>query len=240
MARNQEKAQATLNRFLAYKKEQLYGNKGKRPAFAHECNNLLEAERWRRQIIKEISKEVSEIQNGSLGEHRIRDLNDHINKLLRVKKHWERQIKILGGPDYTRAVPSIRDGKEAPMGSGGYFYFGAAKELPGVRELFERKNLENANKRTRGDLYKCVDAQYYGYGDEDDGILTKVEEKVENKARKRAIKKWNEANKKRKIQEKRETEKLFKAHVPLPSENDIKAVILAKKKAELIAKYASK
>jgi len=249
MARNQEKAQAMLNRFLAYKREQVFGKTAKRPAFASECDNLGDAERWRRQIIKEISKEVSEIQNGSLGEHRIRDLNDHINKLLREKKHWERQIKLLGGPDYQRGVPDIRDPRGAPMGANGYFYFGAARELPGVRELFEKQQLENAKKRTRGDLHKLVDAEYYGYGDEDDGLLTKIEAKVEGKARKRAIKKWNEENKKLKVRKfvsyeseeasKADGEKLFKAHVPLPSDEEIKAAILAKKKAELMAKYAS-
>lgn len=35
-----------------------------------------------------------------LGEFRIRDLNDEINKLLREKGHWEFRIKELGGPDY--------------------------------------------------------------------------------------------------------------------------------------------
>ena len=35
-----------------------------------------------------------------LGEFRIRDLNDEINKLLREKRHWEERIKELGGPDY--------------------------------------------------------------------------------------------------------------------------------------------
>ena len=35
-----------------------------------------------------------------LGEFRIRDLNDEINKLLREKRHWEDRIKDLGGPDY--------------------------------------------------------------------------------------------------------------------------------------------
>ena len=35
-----------------------------------------------------------------LGEFRIRDLNDEINKLLREKRHWEDRIKELGGPDY--------------------------------------------------------------------------------------------------------------------------------------------
>lgn len=35
-----------------------------------------------------------------LGEFKLRDLNDEINKLLREKGHWEDQILTLGGPDY--------------------------------------------------------------------------------------------------------------------------------------------
>jgi pre-mRNA-splicing factor ISY1 len=72
-----------------------------------------------------------------LGEARIRDLNDEINKSFREKSHWERQIKALGGPDYAATAPKVvdGDGREVP-GSGGYRYFGAAKDLPGVRELF--------------------------------------------------------------------------------------------------------
>lgn len=35
-----------------------------------------------------------------LGEFRIRDLNDEINKLLREKRHWQDRIIELGGPDY--------------------------------------------------------------------------------------------------------------------------------------------
>ena len=35
-----------------------------------------------------------------LGEFKIRDLNDEINKLLKEKGLWEDQIKDLGGPDY--------------------------------------------------------------------------------------------------------------------------------------------
>ena len=40
------------------------------------------------------------ISSAGLGEFRIRDLNDEINKLLREKKHWEERILELGGPDY--------------------------------------------------------------------------------------------------------------------------------------------
>lgn len=51
-----------------------------------------------------------------LGEYRIRDLNDEINKLLREKGHWEVRIKELGGPDYVRVGPRMTDmdGQEAP------------------------------------------------------------------------------------------------------------------------------
>lgn len=67
-----------------------------------------------------------------MGEYRIRDLNDEINKLIREKGHWETQIKELGGPDYARVGPRMFDheGREVP-GNRGYKYFGAAKDLPG-------------------------------------------------------------------------------------------------------------
>ncbi len=42
---------------------------------------------------------------------RIRDLNDEINKLIREKGHWERRIKELGGPDYSRAGGNVTDSK---------------------------------------------------------------------------------------------------------------------------------
>lgn len=48
----------------------------------------------------EICKKITAIQNPGLEEFKIRDLNDEINKLLRVKYAWENRIKVLGGPDY--------------------------------------------------------------------------------------------------------------------------------------------
>jgi len=65
MARNQEKAQSTLNRFLQLQK----GGPEKierRPIFAHEVTDIKQAERWRKQVIREISKESSIIQDGKL------------------------------------------------------------------------------------------------------------------------------------------------------------------------------
>ena len=53
-------------------------------------------------------------------------------------------------------------------GNRGYKYFGAARDLPGVRELFETET-GPSGKRTRAELMKEVDAQYYGFRDDDDG-----------------------------------------------------------------------
>ena len=70
MARNEEKAQAMLNRFLAGKAEEARGPKQKRPYLATECHDLNEADRWRQQILREIGRKVMEIQNAGLGDHR--------------------------------------------------------------------------------------------------------------------------------------------------------------------------
>uniref|UniRef100_A0A9L0KGR2 Pre-mRNA-splicing factor ISY1 homolog n=1 Tax=Equus asinus TaxID=9793 RepID=A0A9L0KGR2_EQUAS len=105
MARNAEKAMTALARFRQAQLEE--GKvKERRPFLASECTELPKAEKWRRQIIGEISKKVAQIQNAGLGEFRIRDLNDEINKLLREKGHWEVRIKELGGPDY--GWPGVR------------------------------------------------------------------------------------------------------------------------------------
>lgn len=59
-----------MNRYLKGKQEQASGPRKLRPFLASECTDLHEADRWHHQIIREISKKVSEIQNAGLGEHR--------------------------------------------------------------------------------------------------------------------------------------------------------------------------
>lgn len=99
MARNAEKAMTTLARWRAAKEAET-GKNERRPYLASECTDVKKCEKWRIEIIREISKKVAQIQNAGLGEFRIRDLNDEINKLLREKRHWENQISNLGGPHY--------------------------------------------------------------------------------------------------------------------------------------------
>ncbi|XP_026481710.1 pre-mRNA-splicing factor ISY1 homolog [Ctenocephalides felis] len=190
MARNAEKAMTTLARWRAAQVAERGIDKERRPYIASECTSLPMAEKWRLQIIREISKKVSQIQNAGLGEFRIRDLNDEINKLLREKRHWENQIRELGGPDYPRYGPRLLDkeGKEVP-GNRGYKYFGAAKELPGVRELFE-KEPPVVPRKSRAELMKDIDADYYGYRDDDDGILMPIEKEAEEKAIAAYVSQW--------------------------------------------------
>ena len=38
-----------------------------------------------------------------------------------------------------------------------------------------------ASRKTRGELSKNVDADYYGYRDEDDGVIIPLEQEQENK-----------------------------------------------------------
>eukprot|EP00002_Diphylleia_rotans_P005648 TRINITY_DN1482_c0_g2_i3.p1 TRINITY_DN1482_c0_g2~~TRINITY_DN1482_c0_g2_i3.p1 ORF type:complete len:294 (-),score=86.09 TRINITY_DN1482_c0_g2_i3:299-1051(-) len=246
MARNEEKAQSMLNRFLEMKRMEDKGPKHNRPFLATECFVLDEAERWRREILVEISKKVAIIQNTGLGEHKIRDLNDEINKLIREKGHWERRIVELGGPDHSKVATKVSEDEGAlvPGKSFGYRYFGAAKDLPGVKELFQVEDGPKL-KRTRYELYKNVDADYYGYRDDDDGILEPLEAAAEEKAIRAAAEKWEAEQRERErvsgivmSQEKSEPDR-FVAHVPVPSLEDIEKVLLKKRKEELMRMYAA-
>ncbi|KAJ3341165.1 NineTeen Complex (NTC) component [Gonapodya sp. JEL0774] len=152
----------------------------KRPYLASLVDDLKEAERWRGQILSEIGKKVAKIQDSGLNDYQVRDLNDEINKLIREKSHWENRIIELGGPNYKRSGGRTydADGKEVP-GSRGYRYFGRAKHLPGVRELFESAvSSDGPVPRTRYELSRNIDADYYGYRDEDDGELLAYEDRV--------------------------------------------------------------
>uniref|UniRef100_T1H5B7 Pre-mRNA-splicing factor ISY1 n=1 Tax=Megaselia scalaris TaxID=36166 RepID=T1H5B7_MEGSC len=175
-------------------KEAETGEKDRRPFLATQCTELPKCEKYRLEIIREISKKVAQIQNAGLGEFRIRDLNDEINKLLREKRHWENQISSLGGPHYRRYGPKMFDaeGREVP-GNRGYKYFGAAKNLPGVRELFEQET-QYVPKKNYAELMKNIDAEYFGFQDDDDGILIPLEEKAEKEYREKWISEWKEKN----------------------------------------------
>jgi len=264
MARNEEKAQTMLNRWITMKKDALNADRGKnerRPFIADECDNLHDAEKWRRQIVKELSRFISQIQNENLPHHKIRDLNDLINKKFREKTHWERRIVSLCGPDYGKITPKISDdgGIQVPGGRGSYRYFGAAKKLPGVAELF-RSEPPPPPKRTRYEMYKGVDADYYGYRDDDDGLLGSIEALQEQQVRLEALNEWKEREIERRIKStgpghekmikegvdamiagfEMPKEQLLKSHVAnLPEKQMLERVVLEKRKQKLLEKYVN-
>ncbi|KAI9772623.1 MAG: NineTeen Complex (NTC) component [Geoglossum simile] len=191
MARNSEKAQSMLFRFRAQQAADLGiidAGRTRRPKVITEVNSIPLCEKWRGQVLKEVSRKVSKIQDPSLSDYQIRDLNDEVNKAMREKHMWEVQIRNLGGPNYMRGGGKVYDeeGKEIPGGGKGYKYFGRARELPGVKELFESakpKPPPDKPLEGRSDLRKQVDASYYGYNlDEEDGTLLRYEEKKEHEA----------------------------------------------------------
>ncbi len=56
-------------------------------------------------------------------------------------------------------------------------YFGAAKNLPGVKELLEKKPQP---KKAKYD-YRGIDVGYYGYRDEEELTLVQLEEEASKK-----------------------------------------------------------
>ncbi|KAI0089460.1 pre-mRNA-splicing factor ISY1 [Irpex rosettiformis] len=185
MARNEEKAQSMLYRFREAQAAELgLGTRSdRRPRMASACKSLRECERWRGEILREISRKVSKIQDSGLTDYEVRDLNDEINKLLREKRHWENQIVALGGANYRRNVAMLDDdGKEVP-GTKGYKYFGRAKELPGVKEMFQSKKKEQEEENVAQNFYKKFTNQgpaYFGDLDEQDGKLLEYERAAED------------------------------------------------------------
>ena len=209
MARNQEKKLELFSKWDQFRKDSASGlvNKKGRPGFTQDCDSIGDAEKYRREIIREVTKKISAIHNASLGEYRIRELNDEINKMMSKKHHWEKRIRELGGQDYKKIKTALHDieGKALP-GAPYYKYYGAAKELPGVRELFNeeedfyqaRRNKKSASKKI-SELYKNITPDYYGFRDDDDGVLIPKEATQQVK---RVNSRLNEfRDKKRKLEE---------------------------------------
>ncbi|KAG6007378.1 NineTeen Complex (NTC) component [Claviceps maximensis] len=193
MARNSEKAQSMLFRFREAQAADLGiidAGRSRRPKLITEVTTVPACEKWRGQVLKEISRKVSRIHEPVLSDYQIRDLNDEINKLMREKHMWEVQIRNLGGPNYMRTGARIYDegGREIPGGGKGYKYFGRAKELPGVKELFEAaktKNQQQEKKPEDGsrEIRRNVNAAYFGFApDEEDEKLLAYEAEKERLA----------------------------------------------------------
>ncbi|KAB2038468.1 hypothetical protein ES319_D03G146800v1 [Gossypium barbadense] len=175
---------------------------------------------------------------------------------LAVAKKWDQQImreishkvtEAKHAPKMTNLKGNIVDVPN-PSGRGpGYRYFKAAKKLPRVKKLFE-KQPELRKRRTTDDIYKSIDASYYGYRDE---VLARVKGPTEAKMRTKAEEEWQrvlfeeeedvmvEEMREREEKERKDKEREFFVHVPLPDDKEIERMIVERKKMELLSKYAS-
>lgn len=139
-----------------------------RPISALQCQNLADAYRFRRQIVREVSDRMLEIQDRSLPEVRVRDLNDALNRLLREKQQWDARIRQMGGESPPHGAAHIA--RDAVKTDGGYFLFGAAKDLPGMRsQLSQEQEQQQEEARQaqaaaafRRSLESRIDDEYLG------------------------------------------------------------------------------
>uniref|UniRef100_UPI003AB0A3B4 pre-mRNA-splicing factor ISY1 homolog n=1 Tax=Centroberyx gerrardi TaxID=166262 RepID=UPI003AB0A3B4 len=111
-----------------------------------------------------------------------------------------------------------------------------------------------------------MDAEYYGYRDEDDGVLLPLETQHERQAVAEAVERWRSEKEARLSGEKEEEEEeqsiytvqdeecdeesreeqegeegghAFIAHVPVPSQREVEEALVRRKKMELLQRYAS-
>lgn len=241
MARNEEKARSMLSRYLQSQKE--HKKRERRPYLSTLCDNVDDAEKWRNQVLGEIRRLVSDIQNIGLEDDEIREINDKINKLLRERYHWEKRIKVLGGVDYERQRKLEKQiNEDGVLEHKGRFYFGTARNLPEVKELIENERIrkqqaheQDEEEESKDILNQRVNEEYYGDTNKNDEESIHEQKVEEEKYMQKMSTQW-ETN-----SDKLVTEPWDWTYVELigkkPSvapESDVQAVILESKKVEAL------
>uniref|UniRef100_A0A1I8GCA2 Pre-mRNA-splicing factor ISY1 n=1 Tax=Macrostomum lignano TaxID=282301 RepID=A0A1I8GCA2_9PLAT len=252
MARNSEKAMTALARWRSVFVDKAHEKARRRPYLATECNDLQEAIRWRRDIIKEIAFKVGQIQNPGLGEFKLRDLNDEINKLFRENPIGKIESRSWAGRTIARTRPGCwnatakrrRDvGATATSAPPGFCpEFGNCSRPIRLRRL--GKLAATGERPSRGILDASDDEQEDRDASDpasssiyrvesnpaDDEILggdsSMAGSAVESSAAGAAGGSY--------------TDKMiasYRAHVPVPSQKEIEAALLERKKAILLNQY---
>ena len=236
MARNHEKARSMLHQWAAVKAGSGESAK-RRPNDTRRCDNLQAAEKWRTEVIKEVSIGIANISNPELDLEKAREMNEALNKLMRKKYQWERRIKELGGPDYVRASNA-----QNRRGGGKTQYFGAAKNLPEAKAA-EKDTVapSKSKKRSRAELQKRVDGYYLGEEAEtgpDGELLLQAERVAETKrVSQLVVEKHNKAGEIA-IDQGVEDVLCGRAGLDVPTQDEVATLLLEAKKARLMAAYA--
>jgi pre-mRNA-splicing factor ISY1 len=247
MARNEEKARGSLNRWTLASRTgtslsasaAAASQHVRRPQLASECTSLPECEKWRRQLVEELNRKLLKLSSINVAERdQIMQLNDECNKKLRIIEHWERQIRALGGPDY-RSGPSAVNAQGA--GNQRYRYFGVAKDLPEVREILARQSESMAQVAVESIAKRRIDArlldhEYFGLHDDD---LVAAEALAEEPARKRALDEFLPPKRRAGGHEDDDEGEavLWDEAWPVPDRSAVDAALLAHRKRMILEKY---
>ena len=137
-------------------------------------------------------------------------------------------------------------------GGKGYQYFGSAKELPGVKELFEsavKHETDKKKKMKRAQRLKLADVIYYGFGEDYHQDL-ELEARAEAEAREKAINEFIALRKETEATKQQNIKNDVQTHVHsdsddsdivdfvLPTQKDIEQQILQKYKTDLLRELA--
>ncbi|OLQ16777.1 Isy1-like splicing family protein [Cryptosporidium hominis] len=197
MARNSEKANFMLNRWLSVK------NKISKPSFEGRgryssvqfTNTIRECETIRFEIMEEISNLAKKLRDCTMSdENEVRHLNSGINSLLKEKYKWECRIVELGGPNYrSRHGQYIESLGGISMPNSSLKIFGVAISLPEYKELLNSDDKTEISSKivSKPPEVTVCDAYYEEINKkEEDRIKTLEREKeIEFKKKKRFLEK---------------------------------------------------
>lgn len=165
MSRNKEKAQSALNRYQAQVAREhgaLESDPSLRPKYVQSVDNIPQAEKWRQTVATEISVRLTKINDPTLPEVEIRELNETLNRLHREKRAWEYHIKALGGNDY------IAFGNQAQgLNVKGTRYYGRARDLAEVKQMLASKQDVDQKEQKH---HHHASLGYYGVFDADEWV----------------------------------------------------------------------
>lgn len=136
-----------------------------------------------------------------LGEMRIREMNDDLNRLKGELHRWNMRIVALGGQNHERGRRMYdKDGNLISSGRD-YLYFGAAKDLPGVKERISqpKQSVQPTRQDRLRSLDRHINPEYYNFSDSSserglESDLLAEEAAAEKRGLEKSTKKWESQN----------------------------------------------
>lgn len=137
------------------------------PLVPSTCRSLPAALYARKELLKDVSRKLSKINDLTLGHAEIRALNDELNRQVRRIHEWDGRLRELGHRERDKSVKWGDETLPEPGNVHGYLYFGRAKELPGVKELLNPRKEGKIKLPARiQEMERTADAEYFGVDDE--------------------------------------------------------------------------